>query len=210
MLPLLLKKIKLLKFFAKKNIQVFSGDLENVLLRYYECSKKLDLKYIIRITSDCPFIDFRPVNKMISLLVKNNLDYVANTHNKIGHVPDGFDIEVFTMDALEKAINLDNLLPSDKEHVTFPFINNDLFKKYFYTNSPEKYKDIRLTLDEPNDYKVIKLIIKEIGIEGILGLSMSEICDFVIQKGFNDINSEIKKNSGWESSFKKDSEFLKK
>ena len=75
------KEDKAIKIFCEeKNIQVFAGDLENVLLRYYECSKKLDLKYIIRITSDCPFIDFRPVNKMISLLVKNNLDYVSNTH----------------------------------------------------------------------------------------------------------------------------------
>ena len=99
--------------------------------------------------------------------LKNNLDYISNTHNKKGHVPDGFDIEIFTMNALEKAINLKNLLPSDKEHVTFPFVNNSLFKKEFITNCPNKYQDIRLTLDEPNDFKLLKLIIKEIGIENI-------------------------------------------
>ena len=49
-------------------------------------------------------------------------------------MPDGFDIEIFTMNALEKAINLKNLLPSDKEHN--PFVNNSLFKKEFITNCP--------------------------------------------------------------------------
>ncbi len=196
-------------FCEEKNIKVFCGDLQNVLLRYYKCSKELDLKYIIRITSDCPFIDYGPVSSMLTYLVQNNLDYISNSHNKEGHVPDGFDIEVFTMKALEKAIKLDNLLPSDKEHVTFPFIKNSSFKKELITNTPRKYKGIRLTLDEPYDYKLIKLIIREIGIENILNYSMYEICDFVLKKHLNHINSKIIKNSGWESSFKRDLEYLR-
>ena len=205
------KEDKAIKIFCEeKNINVFLGDLENVLLRYYECSKKLNLKYIIRITSDCPFIDYGPVKNMLDILIKKDLDYIANTHNKEGHVPDGFDIEIFTMDALEKAINLENLLPSEKEHVTFPFINKKEFKKEFLTNSPIKYEKIRLTLDEPDDYKLINLIIKDFGIEEIVNSTMIEICDFVIKNNLHHINSKIRKNSGWESSFKKDFEYLKK
>ena len=196
-------------FCEEKKIKVFCGDLENVLLRYYECSKKLDLKYIVRITSDCPFIDYEPVNDMLDLLILNNLDYVSNTHNELGHVPTGFDIEIFTMNALEKAVNIDNLLPSDKEHVTFPFQKNTLFRKELITNSPTKYKDLVLTLDEPDDYKLIRFIIREIGIEKILNYSMSEICEFVLKRNLNSINTKSIRHSGWKSSFKKDFEFLK-
>lgn len=39
------------------NISWFVGDEENVLKRYYEAAEKYILNIIIRITSDCPFVE---------------------------------------------------------------------------------------------------------------------------------------------------------
>ena len=58
---------KLYETLEKKKIKVFRGSEHNVLKRYYECAKKNDIKNILRITSDCPFIDFRLIDNPVSL-----------------------------------------------------------------------------------------------------------------------------------------------
>ena len=38
-------------------VLIFRGVERDVLSRYYYCAKKYKLKYIIRLTGDCPLID---------------------------------------------------------------------------------------------------------------------------------------------------------
>ena len=56
---LIAKKLKI-KIFAYK------GSENNVLDRYYMCAKKFSSQNIIRITSDCPFINIHLVKNMIN------------------------------------------------------------------------------------------------------------------------------------------------
>ena len=62
----------------KENINFFRGDLENVLKRYYFCAKKFKAEHILRITSDCPLMDFRLVDQVIGEYLKKNYEYVSN------------------------------------------------------------------------------------------------------------------------------------
>ena len=200
---------KAIEYFCEENkINCFKGSLENVLKRYLDCSQINNFNYIVRITSDCPLLDFNPIPNMLKILMDNNFDYISNTHSDCGHVPDGFDIEIFSISALKKAFELDDLLPSDKEHVTFPFLNKSIFSKRLIKDTPTEYSNLRLTLDEPKDYKLISSLIKLIGLKEITNYSMYQICDFIIKNDLNKINDQIKKNKGWESSFKKDLEFI--
>ena len=199
----------IINFCEEQKINYFAGSLDNVLERYYYCAKKNNLEFIIRITADCPFLDFKLIPNMVKIFKDLNIDYISNSHNKTGHVPDGFDIEIFKMNALSKAMQLKDLLPSDKEHVTFPFINRENFSKKYIRDTPQKYENLRVTLDEPNDLKLIRKIIKLIGYEDIINYSIYDICDLILNYNLYEINSNMKKNSGWESSFKKDNIYLK-
>jgi spore coat polysaccharide biosynthesis protein SpsF len=58
----------------KKNIPFFRGNLNNVLKRYYDCSKKNSLNNIVRITSDCPFIDPKIITKLCNIYKKKKLN----------------------------------------------------------------------------------------------------------------------------------------
>ena len=61
---------KLIEFCKKNNIKYFIGPTNNVLERYYKCAKKYNVKNIIRLTADCPFIDSSLLRKMILIFKK--------------------------------------------------------------------------------------------------------------------------------------------
>ena len=64
----------------KLNIQTFFGSEKNVLDRYYNCSKKYKADIIVRVTGDCPIIDYKIIDKMLeSFLKEKNLNYFSNT-----------------------------------------------------------------------------------------------------------------------------------
>ena len=48
-----------------KNIELFKGKKHNVLDRYYSAASFFNVTTVVRITSDCPLIDYRLLDKMI-------------------------------------------------------------------------------------------------------------------------------------------------
>ena len=147
------------EFAIKKKIKFYRGSEENVLSRYYEVAVKYKADIIVRITSDCPLIDFEIVDKVIEKHIKSNADYTSNVNGRT--YPRGFDTEVFNFDVLE---DTNKCADKDyhKEHVT-----------EYITEHPEKYKlvnveadglirrpDIRITVDTPEDFKLVKKIIE--------------------------------------------------
>ena len=51
---------------CKKNkIKFFLGSSNDLLDRYYNCAKKYSCQIIVRITSDCPFIDPHIIDEAI-------------------------------------------------------------------------------------------------------------------------------------------------
>ena len=71
---------KLYKFLKKKGYNIFRGSEKNVLKRYYNIAKKNNKKHILRLTSDCPFIDPNTVDSIINVYQKGNYDYVSNEY----------------------------------------------------------------------------------------------------------------------------------
>ncbi|MFH1662267.1 MAG: Gfo/Idh/MocA family oxidoreductase [Candidatus Falkowbacteria bacterium] len=138
-------------------IDCFRGSEDDVLGRYYECSKKYpEYENIIRITGDCPLIDPEIIDKVINVFKQNNLDYASNTLKET--FPDGMDIEIFKKSVLEEA-NINANLLSQREHVTQYIIKNNKFKKG-NLSSRNNLGHFRLTVDEPKDFEVIKFLIE--------------------------------------------------
>ena len=55
----------------ENSILCFRGDETNVLRRYYEAAKKFNAYTIVRLTADCPLIDFNIIDTAIGLFEKN-------------------------------------------------------------------------------------------------------------------------------------------
>ena len=145
----------------KHNIKYYEGSVDNVLQRYYKSAKYFGAKSgdtIVRITSDCPFIQPQIVKNAIELYYKNSLDYVwvdvTSSH------PRGFDTEVFSFDRLEHTYK--NAVDKyDKEHVS-PYFKSNKNLKMQSINTKINHSNYRLTLDTEDDYKIITKVYKKL------------------------------------------------
>jgi spore coat polysaccharide biosynthesis protein SpsF len=193
--------LKIVEECSKNGINVFCGSENDVLDRYYQLSKLLKPKHIVRITADCPLIDPGVIDFVIKEHIKEDADYTSNTL-EIPY-PDGQDVEVFKFQALEKAYRDANLL-SEREHVT-PYIKFD--EKNFKINkilSTEKKSNYRWTLDEKEDFDLIKIIFDELYDDNHF-FSMDDIIKFLEKnKKLLSINSMYLREEGYRKSIEND------
>lgn len=141
----------------KIGIGCFRGSEDDVLDRYYQCSLRYpEYKNIVRVTGDCPLIDPVLVDQVIDLFEKQGLDFASNVEPPT--FPDGLDVEVFKAYALKKVAGTAKLW-SEREHVTQPFKENPKNKKGNIACDKD-YSGFRLTVDEPEDFELVKFIIK--------------------------------------------------
>lgn len=196
------KSDDLLKKWAIDNDKnIFRGDLDNVLKRFYDTAIYSKADIIVRITADCPLIDPSIVDTVINKFFEGDYDYYTNANPPT--FPDGLDTEVFTFNALEVAYE-NAKLKSEIEHVT-PFIRNhtDLFKIGNYTSN-ENLGHYRWTLDNPEDFEFLKIIFNNLYKEKSF-IGYESVLDFIkANKSILEINSKINRNEGFVKSLKED------
>lgn len=139
------------------DVKYFRGSENDVLSRYYFAAKENNADIVIRVTSDCPCLDYGILEDMINLYLDGicNIDYMSNTI--VRTYPRGYDIEIFSFNALERAFkNADK--DYEREHVT-PYLYNlsNNFKIFSYEGL-KNYSNYRVTLDTKEDFEVIKFI----------------------------------------------------
>jgi len=145
-------------------VLIFRGSVEDVLDRYYSSITTLFPDYseediIVRVTSDCPLIDYNVVDYHINEFVKRDVDYLSS-RIKRRTWPHGMDVEVFSFGALKKAY-LNAKTPFEREHVT-PYIymtHPEEFKLYELLYDKD-YSHIRITVDYPEDLHFISRVVE--------------------------------------------------
>ena len=116
---------------------------------------------IVEITGDCPLVDAKLVDRAIEEFFSKEVDYAANCLHQ--SFPLGFEVQVFPTSVLAEVDRLTQD-PVDRTHVSY----------YIYTH-PEKFRlhsweaaegergsEMRVTLDEPEDYEVLNRIFEEL------------------------------------------------
>ena len=147
----------IVEWCKNNNIEFFRGDEDNVLSRFVECAKYYKADSIVRVTSDNPLVDPSIVEKTINLYIETNADYPAN--NLIKSFPHGLDVEIVSFDALKISMKSANRLP-EFEHVTQFVRHRSNRFKLVNLKSNDDYHQMRVTLDEIDDYQLIKIIYK--------------------------------------------------
>jgi spore coat polysaccharide biosynthesis protein SpsF len=154
----------------KHGIPVFRGSENDVLDRFVQAARQFGIKKIIRVCADNPFLDLSSMNQLIAAFENSDADYLSfqldgNKPSILTHF--GFWTEAVTLEALERV----QQLTSEKlyhEHVTnFVYGNPELFKIRFIPADPLVFsrKDIRMTLDTPEDFKIQQEIYEAISKE---------------------------------------------
>jgi spore coat polysaccharide biosynthesis protein SpsF len=161
-------------------IRCFDGHPTDLLDRHYSAALLEEAGTAVKIPSDCPLIDPAIIDRVLQEWKSRNeeLDYLSNLHP--ASYPDGNDIEVFTMEALETAWR-EASAGFEREHTT-PFIwerpHRFRIGNVIWESGRNYSMTHRWTIDYPEDYMFIKAIYDELWnparpvftIEDILGL----------------------------------------
>ena len=164
-------------FCSARGIACFRGSLEDVLDRFYRAALESGATVVARITADCPLVDPAIVDIVIDRFLAGDFDYVSNVDPPT--FPDGFDVEVFSMVALEIAWR-ESVKPSDRIHVTtFIRENQDAnrFRKANVSN-PEDWSSLRFTVDEPADLELVRRAMVNFGHDRF---SMAEAVQWILE-----------------------------
>lgn len=154
---------KIVNEAKKLSVKYFRGSENDVLSRFYYSAKENNADIIVRVTSDCPCIDFEILDKMLIYFKdkykEKQVDYLSNTIKRT--YPRGYDIEIFTFSALEKSY-INAKKEYEREHVT-PYIydKTNNFLKLSFENKDD-YSEYRVTLDTIEDFIVIKNIFENL------------------------------------------------
>lgn len=159
----------LVEYSKSIGFEVFRGSEDNVLERYKQVADKYNGDVIIRVTGDCPLINPIIVDNVVTKYLMYDYDYVRldvpNTFQR------GFDVEVFSKEALDCVYNIvcsneninDSSFNKFREHVTLYIYNHKDEFKVGYVKGEGKYfhnKDINLSVDSIEDFERVKKIIE--------------------------------------------------
>jgi len=185
-------------FCASEGYECFRGSESDVLSRYHECATKIGAKVIVRLTADCPLVDPKVIDSVVELYKKTGADYAANTvPPETNTFPDGSDVEVFSYEALDRA-QREATDASDREHVTFHFWRDPArgFKTAQLSNT-EDWSKYRLTVDYPEDFDVIKVIVSDLFNDGACP-SLTDITEFLKSRPeLTSLNGKYYFGQGW-------------
>lgn len=174
----------------------YKGSTNDVLARFYFACEHTKPDYIVRITSDCPLVQPDVIDELINYTKTNQLEYASTSEN----YPDGVDAEIFTWEMLELAFKSAKLL-SEREHVT-PWIRNNANEKGLLEPETDEFKDVRLTVDEIDDFNCIEMLIQRFGTDK----NWKEYAKFIIVNHEHFTNQGIQRNEGYAKSLLNDRE----
>lgn len=128
---------------------------------YYKAGKHYLADIVVRITSDCPLIDPEIVDMVVQPLLDDPaLDYCSNVLGKLTY-PRGLDVQAVRMSALQTMWNTATEA-EDREHVTLYLRKHPEEFKTAKIQSDVDLSNHRWTVDEQDDYTLVKEIYKRL------------------------------------------------
>lgn len=152
----------LIDLALRKGVKYFRGSEEDVMDRVIKTAESAGADIVVEITGDCPIIDPLVIEQAVQMFLHNDCDYVSNGH--IRTYPDGMDTQVFRLETLKRSYPM-TTTDLEREHVTLHIrYHPDLFRHLHLIAPPDLYwPGLGLTLDEKDDYLLLKKIIEHFG-----------------------------------------------
>lgn len=187
-------------FCEEKQVAFSRGSDWDVLSRFYEAALPYKPTHVIRVTSDCPLHHHRVIDFVVQEYLNSGDDYFSNSNHEPDVIEDGFDTEVFSFAALERAHKEAKML-SEREHVT-PFIKNSGHFKCGWKPYNKEYH-YKLSVDSPADFAAVARIFEEL--KSTKDFGMEEVIALLKKKpDILELNKESIANSGYQKSINND------
>lgn len=145
-------------------IEVFRGHATDLLDRHLAAARAYGAEVIAKVPSDCPLIDPMVIDAVFARFAHRDCDYCGNLHP--ASYPDGNDVEVMTVEALECAWR-EARFDFEREHTT-PYLWERPERFRLSNVAWEAQADgrpgrdcsmsLRWTIDYPEDYELIRRV----------------------------------------------------
>ncbi len=147
----------------------YKGSASNVLARFYHAAKGGDGS-IFRLTADCPLLDGRLLKQIMEkargyghdmgtrIYRDGKLSDTFPVYHGLTNSPDGTDVELFTLYALEQSFI--NAAPNQVEHVTTWMRANLNCES---VESDPQYADVHYSVNTVDDLKKCEKLIEKCG-----------------------------------------------
>lgn len=165
---------ELAEFAAEKGYFVSRGSETDVLSRYAKAAREADAETVMRVTSDCPFIDPQICGETARLLGAARADYACN--NMPPRFPHGLDCDIFPAALLHEA-DRKATRAYDREHVTPWLRTNPNLVRAALLGPGEGAERLRWTLDYPEDLQFCRDVFSALG-EGAATVSAAALIRF--------------------------------
>ncbi len=155
--------------------EVVRGDELDLQSRFNQVIDKYNPKIVVRITGDNPLVLPQFIDTCIKRLQTADVDYISEGSERT--FPLGTACEAFTAESFRRVHKLSNS-SQEREHVTLTYKQHPDEFETTSIGSEELFDDewlqnrsgLRLTLDEPADYELLRTIYDEIPYETILDI----------------------------------------
>lgn len=167
------------------------GSEADVLKRVLDAARSVSADVIVEITGDCPLMDWRLVDRGIEEFFSHNVDYASNCITP--SYPAGFEVQIFPVEILADAAERTED-PIDRLHVSYYIYQHpELYRLYQWKPDPESARpDMRLTLDERDDYIVLSTIFENL-VKHDNDFSVQEVIRYLVRNPhLLAINSHVK------------------
>ena len=187
-IPDTIENDELFEFSAARGLLCYRGNESDVLDRFYHAALLGNADIVVRITGDCPMIDPVVIDEAVIKYSQTDAGYVATSE----HFPDGFDVEVCSIELLKKAWEK-AFEDHDREHV-MPYVRRLFVGKRYEVDLDQNFGNIRVTLDESEDLTVILNIFEHFGTDDF---SCNQVCRlFHTNPELFEANSHLSRNEG--------------
>lgn len=141
-------------------IGCFRGSEADVLDRYFRAAEACRAGTVVRITSDCPLIDWGVIDRVVSAFQQHQPDYASNT--LVRTYPRGLDTEVVALEALARAWS-EAREPYQRVHVTpYLYQHPELFRPLPVTGEQDA-SGSRWTVDTAEDLQFVRTVYERFG-----------------------------------------------
>ncbi len=158
----------------KMRIKYFRGDEIDVLKRLLDAAKKFGIDFIVSTTADNPLTDPHYIDNIIERFEETNADYITCLDLPLGAFSYGVKVS-----ALEKVVELKK--ERDTEIWGVYFKKSDLFKiEELEVERKLMHQEMRLTVDTPEDFRLMEEIYTRLYKEGEL-MELTDVIKLLIE-----------------------------
>lgn len=178
----------------QEDASVYRGSETDVLGRIRSAAESTEADVVVRVCADNPLVSYRLVDNCINTLRAGIHDFVSTKVERT--FPLGYDAEVFTMESFRQ-VDCESTKQNEREHVTVYYRENPdefsraavLSEEMFADENAVDRTELRLTLDEADDYRLIDEVYTGTQAKG--QLLIEDAVEYIDSEGLSGMNSKV-------------------